>query len=31
MQHCLVDPEQTAEAEDGLAIEELEKLFFSLS
>lgn len=31
MQHCLVDPEKTAEAEDGLTVEELEKLFLSLS
>ena len=31
MQHCLIDPEKTAEAEDGLTVEELEKLFLSLS
>ena len=31
MQHCLIDPEKTAEEEDGLTVEELEKLFLSLS
>ncbi|WP_431712101.1 metal-sensitive transcriptional regulator [Glutamicibacter uratoxydans] len=31
MQYCLIDPEQTAETEDGLTVEELEKLFLSLS
>lgn len=31
MQYCLADPEQVAAEEDGLTIEELEKLFLSLS
>lgn len=31
MKYCLVDPEAAAEEEDGLTIEELEKLFLSLS
>jgi len=31
MQYCLTDPEKTAENEDGLTVEELEKLFLSLS
>lgn len=31
MQHCLVEPEATAELEDGLTTEELEKLFLSLA
>lgn len=31
MQHCIADPEAMAENEDGITIEELEKLFLSLS
>ncbi|GAA1416343.1 MULTISPECIES: metal-sensitive transcriptional regulator [Glutamicibacter] len=31
MQYCIADPEKTAEEEDGLTVEELEKLFLSLS
>lgn len=31
MQHCLTDPEDTAEREDGLTTEELERLFLSLA
>lgn len=31
MKYCITDPEGTAEAEDGLTTEELEKLFLSLS
>ncbi|WP_120005064.1 metal-sensitive transcriptional regulator [Nesterenkonia muleiensis] len=31
MQHCITDPETAAEEEDGLTIEELEKLFLTLS
>ncbi|QIV87248.1 metal-sensitive transcriptional regulator [Glutamicibacter mishrai] len=31
MQHCIADPQKAAEEEDGLSIEELEKLFLSLS
>ncbi|GAB3845546.1 metal-sensitive transcriptional regulator [Nesterenkonia populi] len=31
MQHCVTEPEAAAEEEDGLTIEELEKLFLSLS
>lgn len=31
MQYCLTEPEKAKEAEDGLTVEELEKLFLSLS
>lgn len=31
MQYCVTDPEGAKEAEDGLTVEELEKLFLSLS
>lgn len=31
MQYCITDPETAAEEEDGLTVEELEKLFLSLS
>ncbi|MDJ1370527.1 metal-sensitive transcriptional regulator [Gulosibacter molinativorax] len=31
MQYCVTEPEATAEAEDGLTTEELEKLFLSLA
>lgn len=31
MQYCITDPEMAAEEEDGLTVEELEKLFLSLS
>lgn len=31
MQYCITDPETAAEQEDGLTVEELEKLFLSLS
>lgn len=31
MQYCITDPETAAEEEDGLTIEELEKLFLTLS
>ncbi|NDK31538.1 metal-sensitive transcriptional regulator [Nesterenkonia haasae] len=31
MQFCITDPERAAETEDGLTVEELEKLFLSLS
>ncbi|MDR4534531.1 MULTISPECIES: metal-sensitive transcriptional regulator [unclassified Glutamicibacter] len=31
MQHCIADPQKIAEEEDGLTVEELEKLFLSLS
>lgn len=31
MQHCIADRQKAAEEEDGLSIEELEKLFLSLS
>ena len=31
MQNCLTDPEGTAEGEDGLTVEQLEKLFLSLA
>ena len=31
MQFCITDPEAAAETEDGLTVEELEKLFLSLS
>lgn len=31
MKYCLIDPETAAEEDDGLTIEELEKLFLSLS
>ncbi|WP_044495920.1 metal-sensitive transcriptional regulator [Nesterenkonia massiliensis] len=31
MQFCVNDPERAAELEDGLTVEELEKLFLSLS
>lgn len=31
MQYCITDPETAAEEEDGLTVDELEKLFLSLS
>ena len=31
MQYCIADPEKASEEEDGLSVEELEKLFLSLS
>ena len=31
MQYCITNPETAAEEEDGLTVEELEKLFLSLS
>ncbi|GAA1137456.1 metal-sensitive transcriptional regulator [Nesterenkonia lutea] len=31
MKFCITDPEAAAETEDGLTVEELEKLFLSLS
>ncbi|GGE67489.1 metal-sensitive transcriptional regulator [Nesterenkonia cremea] len=31
MQYCITDPETAAEEEDGLTVEELEKLFLTLS
>ncbi|TLP94464.1 metal-sensitive transcriptional regulator [Nesterenkonia salmonea] len=31
MQFCVADPERAAETEDGLTVEELEKLFLSLA
>jgi len=31
MRECLLDPEGTAEAEDGLTAEELEKIFLTLA
>lgn len=31
MQYCITDPEGTADTDDGLTTEELEKLFLSLS
>lgn len=31
MQFCVTDPQRAAETEDGLTVEELEKLFLSLS
>lgn len=31
MQFCITDPERAAESDDGLTVEELEKLFLSLS
>jgi DNA-binding FrmR family transcriptional regulator len=31
MRDCIADPEQTAQAEDGLTTEELEKLFLMLA
>ncbi|TLP75770.1 metal-sensitive transcriptional regulator [Nesterenkonia sphaerica] len=31
MQYCLTDPEAARETDDGLTVEELEKLFLSLS
>lgn len=31
MQFCITDPERAAEIEDGLTVDELEKLFLSLS
>ena len=31
MQYCITDPDTAAEEEDGLTIEELEKLFLTLS
>ncbi|MEU3845512.1 metal-sensitive transcriptional regulator [Micrococcus terreus] len=31
MQYCMTDPETAAEEEDGLTVDELEKLFLSLS
>lgn len=31
MQYCITDPQKAAEEEDGLSVEELEKLFLSLS
>ncbi|WP_417367792.1 metal-sensitive transcriptional regulator [Glutamicibacter arilaitensis] len=31
MQYCIADPEKASAEEDGLSVEELEKLFLSLS
>ncbi len=31
MQYCIAEPDKAAEDEDGLTVEELEKLFLTLS